>query len=50
MSVGLYWIWWNLSDRTRHRPTGDPVAGGAAVGATLRPPVTALMPVSAGCA
>jgi len=35
-------------DRTRGRPTGNPVAGRAAVGAPLLSSMPALVPVSAG--
>jgi len=34
--VGLYWIWWNPTDRTRCRPTGNRVVGRAAVGQMLK--------------
>jgi len=39
-----------LTDKTRHRPTGNPLAGRAAVGEPLLSSVPALVPVSAGIA
>jgi len=47
MKTGLYWIWWNPTDKTHYLLTGNPVDGRQAVGVPLISPVPDLVPVSA---